>query len=256
MGRMNMVVQQVFVSIVSMIWLIAIFGGILLFFSIVFMNATARAFEAKPADGDRLAELFGTLPLSAVSLFSAVTGGIEWKSTFDALYRASDMYAWAFVIYVFFMVFGLSNTVLAMFVESCLHSASQMREKGLEEARFALLKGFNHTQLSKDGEVSLTDFVGFLDNVQMREHLKAMELNLSEAKAIFHLMDIEGYGRIDVKEALYSCERFARPIRSVDFVAVLLNLQRLGQDFQTFRSNTIERFNILGSMVSTGTNMG
>jgi len=224
--------------------------------SIVFMNATARAFEVSRDDAEGLAELFGTLPLSAVSLFSAVTGGIQWKSTFDALYRASDLYAWAFVIYVFFMLFGLSNTVVAMFVESCLHSAQLLREKGVEEARIHLLKGFVTTQLSKDGEVNVTDFMGFLDNVHMREHLKTMELNLGEAKAIFHLMDPEGKGRVDIKEALFSCERWARPVRSADFVTVLLNLQRLNQDFEGFQKNTNERFNILGNMVSTGTNVG
>jgi len=39
-----------------------------------------------------------------------------------------------------------------------------MREKGLEDARLALLKGFQQTEVSKDGIISLADFMNFMAN--------------------------------------------------------------------------------------------
>merc|ERR1712232_1507639 len=176
--------------------------------------------------------------------------GIQWKATFDALNQASNMYAWAFVIYIFFMLFGLSNTVVAMFVDSCLQAAGQVKIRSLHDARRHLSLGFNSANLAKDGEVTLTDFVGFLDNIHMREHLMAMELTLSEAKGIFHLLDADGKGRCDVHEVLYACEKFSRPVRSVDFVSVLVAIQRLHHEFKAFRSVTQDRFMLLGGMVT------
>ena len=83
--------------------------------------------------------------------------------------------------------------------------------------------------------IRMGEFIQFIDTIQMRELLSTLDLELSEVKAIFELLDVDGNQTTNVVEVFQACERFSRPCRSVDCVSMLLGLRGMERDLQSFK---------------------
>merc|ERR1712232_1014076 len=97
----------------GLVWLVMIFGIVLLFFSLLFMQATADyvgdASESKASA--QLLGYFGTLEDSFTSLFQVSVGGANWQYVYADLLEVSRLYAFSFMMYTIFLLFVFLNAV-------------------------------------------------------------------------------------------------------------------------------------------------
>merc|ERR1719384_2515863 len=75
-----------------------------------------------------LERMYGSLPKSMYTLFAAVSQGFSWDVTLLPLKDLHMFYSAALLIYISLVLFGVSNVVTSVFVESAIMSAQHYRD--------------------------------------------------------------------------------------------------------------------------------
>mmetsp|Transcript_56603 Transcript_56603/g.148295 ORF Transcript_56603/g.148295 Transcript_56603/m.148295 type:complete len:167 (-) Transcript_56603:110-610(-) len=153
----------------------------------------------------------------------AITGGVDWAVLSDPLMESiSPLMGILFSMYVAFTVFAMLNVVTGVFVQSVLKSQATDRD---------LFMVSNARELFASLEGGVTDamswpvFESKLDAPQMVAFFKAIDVDPSEARGLFCLLDLDGSGEITVDEFLNGALRLRGSAKALD-VALLLQQVR------------------------------
>ncbi|CAK9001794.1 Sodium channel protein type 4 subunit alpha A (Voltage-gated sodium channel subunit alpha Nav1.4a) [Durusdinium trenchii] len=76
-----------------------------------------------------LVDFYGNLPRAVLSLYQAMTGGVDWNDLSLPLEPISPIMSLIFALYIAFAVLAMMNVVTGVFVESALGSAREDRTK-------------------------------------------------------------------------------------------------------------------------------
>merc|ERR1740121_1654185 len=131
--NLRLVVFTIMGSMTSLLGTVAVVGFIVYAFAVLLLSGVVEYFRsAGPAETDTVgAELkrwYGGLYSTMVTLFMAITGGVDWYEVMHPLSRLSPIYGLMFVVYVFFLYFGVLNVVMAAFVSATAEIAAQDRD--------------------------------------------------------------------------------------------------------------------------------
>jgi hypothetical protein len=77
------------------------------------------------------------------------------------------------------------------------------------------------------------DFNSKLSRPEMKTYFKAIDLDPSEARGLFRLLDLDGSGTVNAEEFLNGCLRLRGPAKALDLSLIMLEMcrmQRLLQD--------------------------
>jgi len=151
-----------------------------------------------------LERYFGSLGDTLLTFFQAITGGVDWGEAVKPLMvHISPVLAPVFALYIAFAMLAVMNIVTGVFVESALISAR-------EDKDYFVINGVREVFAGPDGVLSgsLTwdDFDSKLASPSMREYFKALDVDPSEAKGLFRLLDLDSSGSIDAEEFLNESE--------------------------------------------------
>lgn len=165
-----------------------------------------------------LTDFYGSLPLSILSLYQAISGGEDWSQFLDPLTsEISPFMAILFCCYIAFASLVMLNLVTGVFVDS----AQRIIKRDKEEEQHGIARSiFKSTDESDDGLIQWAEFQQHLDNPKMEEFFKAIDISMCEARGLFHLLDRDGAGAITLEEFVMGCARLRGWARSVD-LAVL-----------------------------------
>merc|ERR1712100_18992 len=115
------------------------------------------------------------------------------------------------------------NIVTGVFVEAAMR-------KGREDQDNFLINNvrelFRSIFADGSGRITWIDFESHLDERVMQDYFVAVDLDRSEAKGLFHLLDMDGNGSIDVNEFLSGCLRLRGPAKSLDMQVLLREHRR------------------------------
>merc|ERR1719245_1597150 len=103
-----------------MIWIVSIAGlqGLIMYF-----EGSSEQQTLFLASGSSLNIFFGSLVKAMMSLFGAISGGVDWMEVSDALTSVHWLYQPVFIVYMCFMVFGVLNVFTGTFVDQSLQAA-------------------------------------------------------------------------------------------------------------------------------------
>lgn len=175
---------------------------------------------------DELDRYYGTLLSTMLSLFQAITGGLDWDNLLlPLLEEMSPGIALLFTMYIAFTVFAMMNVVTGIFVESVVISAKADKD-------FMLLNNvreiFNTMEGGLDtGTMSWDDFQGKLDSPQMQQFFKGLDLDPCEARSLFKLLDVDDSGLVDADEFLSGCFRLRGPAKALDMALLYREVRNL-----------------------------
>jgi len=157
-----------------------------------------------------LEQYFGSLWRSMLSLFQAITGGVDWDTLVVPLIQdVHPALAIVFVLYVAVMVLAILNVVTGVFVDSVLASAKADKEQYLLNSARQLFK-------TKEEEMDWASFQSKMHSPQMLEFFKGIDVDPSDAKSIFSLIDADESGSISVDEFLNGCVRLHGPSKALE----------------------------------------
>lgn len=232
---------RVLVSTVAMS-VLALFWSMFLLLLLIFISALFLCQVLQPAilNGDLnettrvwLYEFYGTPPRAFWTLFEVTVGG-EGASLFRPLIKQVH---WGLGIFCAFylscVVFAVINIIQALFLKDTLdmaaNDAEMMVQELLDQKRAyseRLGELFYAADTSGDGVISLEEFENVIMNPKVMGFLTMLELEISEVKALFHMLD-DGDGSIDYQEFLDGVIRLKGQARSMDVIAVMADCRKI-----------------------------
>lgn len=171
-----------------------------------------------------LVDFYGNLPRAVLSLYQAMTGGVDWNDLSLPLEPISPIMSLIFALYIAFAVLAMMNVVTGVFVESALGSAREDRER---EVIHAVRKIFNMGDQNKNGVLSWNEFAATLEDPLNMRYFNTIGINSSEARGLFNLLDADDSGSISVQEFIQGCLRLRGQAKAIDLATLIYMTKRM-----------------------------
>jgi len=231
-GELRAIVSSIAGSLKSLGWTVALLFLLVYVFGVYFTQMVLDhrvALQMDPAisrneeDLQSLVRYYGSLGRSILSLYQAITGGVDWNElTVPIMNEIHVLVGGVIVLYIAFGVLALLNVVTGVFVESALKSAKEDRDDYMLHHVKAL---FQSADASKKGCLDWEDFKGIADNPQMLEFFRAIDVDPAQAQAVFQLLDADESGQIDLDEFLNGCLCLHGPAKAIDISTLRYELR-------------------------------
>mmetsp|Transcript_14258 Transcript_14258/g.39343 ORF Transcript_14258/g.39343 Transcript_14258/m.39343 type:complete len:777 (+) Transcript_14258:19-2349(+) len=170
---------------------------------------------------------WGTLGRSLMSLFQSITGGIDWRELSDPLENEISPALGFFVaLYIAFVVLALMNVVTGVFVDSALKGAKKDQDNYMLSHIHQL---FAKTDQRNTGMITWDDFKCQLHDATMEEFFRTIEVDVSEARGVFQLLDVNESGTIELDEFLNGCLGLHGPAKAIDVATLMYDTREISR---------------------------
>merc|ERR1711933_716185 len=115
----------------------------------------------------------------------------------------------------------MMNVVTGVFVDSVLVSAKRDKDHMLVSNARELLRGVDGNRMT------IQIFEDKVGSQEMQDFFKGIDVDASEAKAVFRLLDTDESGEIDAEEFLSGCIRLRGPARALDAAVMLREIRMI-----------------------------
>jgi len=231
---LRLVVLTIVESTFSLTWVFLVLGTIIFAFAVfVVQGVTAelRQQDVGVADGEtqqlefraELLEFYGGVPAACICLFMIVSGGLDWKDAMVPMKKLNSAYEYFFAFYVFFMLIGVLNVVMASFVAAAGETAARDRDF-IVQAEMAQISCnvdkvrtfFSEADVDQSGKLSFDEFKLALMDKNVRAYFHALGIDVSQADSVFLLLDEDNSGMLPLDEFLAGCMRLRGHAKSLD----------------------------------------
>merc|ERR1711879_324548 len=128
-----------------------------------------------------------------------------------------------------------------VFVESALQQTQDEEDHRLqEEARMKatnlqkIVDLFQEIDADDSGSVSIEEFMDALQDEYVMGCFALLNIAATEAEQLFHLLDPEGEGEVDIEEFVTGCLRLKGEAKSMDIAILQYENRRLMHKLQLF----------------------
>eukprot|EP00927_Polykrikos_kofoidii_P044016 TRINITY_DN3810_c0_g1_i1.p1 TRINITY_DN3810_c0_g1~~TRINITY_DN3810_c0_g1_i1.p1 ORF type:complete len:613 (+),score=98.96 TRINITY_DN3810_c0_g1_i1:70-1839(+) len=192
---------------------------------------------------NELIRWFGTLSQTCLTLYQSITSGVDWDEPMTALTgNVSRGFVLFWIFYTAFTVFALLNVVTGVFVERAMAFAQREKAEFMmsnigdifrESLRMRRADG-------EIGKISWSQFEKSLETEEMQEYFNSINVDISEGRGLFDLLDVEKTGTIDAVEFVRGCVRLTGNAKALD-LALVLNETRAMRSLICSDLRSIER---------------
>eukprot|EP00428_Durinskia_dybowskii_P003012 CAMPEP_0170300966 /NCGR_PEP_ID=MMETSP0116_2-20130129/50730_1 /TAXON_ID=400756 /ORGANISM="Durinskia baltica, Strain CSIRO CS-38" /LENGTH=418 /DNA_ID=CAMNT_0010552763 /DNA_START=39 /DNA_END=1295 /DNA_ORIENTATION=- len=224
--ELRVLVTSITNSMKSLVWtvmlmLLMIYSVSLCITQVVADHRAALVADDSDMEGELLIFYYGSLLRCMLSMFEAITSGADWDQLVTPLMKqVSPWISVLFVSYIAVATLVIMNVFTGVFVDSVLASAKSDKEQFLLNNARSLFK-------TNDEEMDWDTFNSKLGNPQMLEFFKGIDVDPSEAKGIFTLIDVDESGSITADEFLNSCVRLQGPSKALETAVLMQELKHL-----------------------------
>jgi len=246
--ELRIMIFSILGSLKSLTWVALSMGMMFYIFGIVFTSAVTGYWEIVP-EKDYFQEKnlaihkhFGTLYRSMISLYMAMSSGNDWALYYEALEVLPFMYRGLFVLFITISVFAVVNIVTGVFVEHAMQSSAHDREVVVNEELQAkrlylscMREVFEEMDIDDSGMINESEFETRLNDERVIAYCGHMKLDVSDARALFRLMDYDQSGEVSIDEFLDACLRLQGESRRIDMKMMQSELKYLSESFRNFK---------------------
>jgi len=229
----------------DLLWVLLLLFLVIYSFAIVFLTGVMEHLESNTSPSMDAVENFIDLPRALLSLFMAVSGGIDWQDVIFPLFKMGTFYGLTFFVYIFFVTFGVLNVVTSMFVDSAFQVSSRDREALVQgqlskdlEYQNNIKEFFFQADKDNSGSLSWEEFDEYLSDPKVQAYFKSLELDVSQAKALFKLMDVDDTNSVGITEFLDGCMRLRGSAKSIDVNMLLYENEQMISKWALFMEKT------------------
>mmetsp|Transcript_35940 Transcript_35940/g.71552 ORF Transcript_35940/g.71552 Transcript_35940/m.71552 type:complete len:162 (-) Transcript_35940:53-538(-) len=90
---------------------------------------------------------------------------------------------------------------------------------------------FMETDADNNGQVTWKEFELALEHQEMKEVFRAVDMDPSEAKNLFKLLDVHHSGSISVNDFISGCNRLRGPAKSLDLMLMAREVHRMSDAY-------------------------
>jgi len=227
-------------------------------FGIIFCQAAGEVKFAGGLDvsvAEPLDKYYGSLLRCLMTLFMSITSGVSWIEVVTPLLELDPAYPALFLLYVAIVVFGVTNVVTSVFVESAIMSAQHYKdliisakEREREIAMSHMIQVFSQIDEDNSGFVTADELEYFLEDPNLRKYVAALDINAEDARMMFRLLDRDDSMRVDIHEFCEGCIRLQGQAKAFDVHVMIFKLQLFlsrWSDFTVYVEEGFERLNTL-----------
>jgi len=196
-------------------------------------SAVGQIGEFTTVEG-KLFNQFGSLLRATYTLFKAISGGVSWEEIGDVLFYTGWGNGFIFICYIFFTVFSMLNIITGIFVDSAMASAQndhdeviQAQMEDEESTLRQLTKIFQDADTDESGTLCLLELENHFQAPRVAAHLASMGLAVSEARAMFTLLDGDSSGNVGIEEFVFGCLRMKGNARSIDLQTLMYENKKM-----------------------------
>eukprot|EP00927_Polykrikos_kofoidii_P068138 TRINITY_DN6351_c0_g1_i3.p1 TRINITY_DN6351_c0_g1~~TRINITY_DN6351_c0_g1_i3.p1 ORF type:complete len:623 (-),score=101.23 TRINITY_DN6351_c0_g1_i3:18-1886(-) len=190
-------------------------------------------------------KFFGSLPLSFLTLYGAVAGGVDWREVVIVLiHQVSPVSGLLLILHITCVIFALFNAVTSCFVESTMREAKN-NEKDVLKSMAAEI--FHKTTGYTRGSLDKHAFMSALQSKEMQQYFKIMGVDLQNAETLFDLVDSNASGTIEIEEFVRSIIFLKGPAQAFDFVTFVKCWEASQEHLHTQVKNLLNFFDGLSN---------
>merc|ERR1712048_139994 len=200
----------------------------------------------------KIAESYGSLSKSSITLIASISGGIDWVDASWPLYQIGGSYLVMYLVFVMFCVFGLMNILTGIFVAntkevSRIDRDLVIRSQLNDRRSFANQLKNVLSSVDKDatGTISKQELVDHLTSDETGAYLKTLDVTVSDAQGVFKLLDVAGTGEVSIDEFVLSLMRFQGSARAVDVATLLYEGKRNEARWNAYMDYIEEQFDVV-----------
>jgi len=236
-------------SIVSsagdLLWVFLLLLLVMYSFAILFLSGVLEYLENTSNPDMSVVESFSNLPRALLALFMAIAGGVDWQDVIFPLFQIGSFYGITFFFYIFFVTFGVLNVVTSMFVDSAFQVSQRDRETVVQsqlsrdyEYVSNIKEFFLQADTDNSGSLSWEEFNSYLSDPKVQAYFTALELDVTQARALFKLMDVDGTNAVEITEFIDGCTRLRGSAKSIDVNMLLYENEQMITKWTAFMEKT------------------
>jgi len=256
--ELRLMIFGMIASLRSLLWSFVMLALVVYVFSIVFVQAAVSFLQSNNFDGE-LAELreayiewFGSIQLSMRTLLVAISGGTDWIQFCQMLELVSPFYSLMFILYTMLVFHGVLHVVASIFVDSAMNTSKQettdliFQEMNNKDSYMRLIQTvLQEADKDASGTVSWDEFQKYLNHHRMMKFFRAIELDVTEARGLYKLLDVDESDEVPIDEFVTGCFRLKGNAKSLDLASLMHENKKVMQVLMKFMSYTEEQFGLL-----------
>jgi voltage-gated sodium channel len=248
---LRVMVVSILSSMASLLWVFVLILFVIYFFAVLFASGIAERFSISEGDHqvssapDSVEENYGSIMSVMVSLFMCISGGDDWSVMVSPLYEVHTLYVALFVVYIFFMAFGILNVVVGQFVDNAARASQKDKDAVVQnelrqdrEYSSKMQRIFKDADTDGDAQLSWPEFQEYLSNGQTAAYFSAAGLDASIARTLFVLLDVDDTGKVGIDEFVDGCMRLKGGARSLDVNMLLYETEKICHKLTGFIQDT------------------
>eukprot|EP00913_Durusdinium_trenchii_P030866 g28908.t1 len=138
---------------------------------------------------EQLRKYWHNVPESMLTLFMAISQGLNWEDAMDPLREVSALAVVLVILYVVITVFAILNVVTGVFLNTAIESAGA--DKDTVDVRNAMSSG------------------------ELSSFMESLGISTDDVRTLFTLLDSEHRGLIDLDEFVSGCMQLHGPAKSM-----------------------------------------
>jgi len=237
-------------SLVPFLWALLILLLTIFMFAIVFVNGVAGHVqdltESSGVLGEDVKVYFATMPMALLTLFMAISGGVDWFLVWKLLNRINISYGMLFVLFVLTSELAVLNIITGLFVNDALENASLDKDllmhKTVKQNRefHKKLKFLFQKMVPVGGTaISLEEFENHLNSSEVRLMLQFMGLETCDALSLFRILDVDESGLLEIDEFVVGFMRLKGKVNMIDIHCTLHEMYRCVKATNQFLSEKL-----------------
>lgn len=223
--KLRIVILTIFNCATMLMWAILSLALVVYIVAMIFLHGVALYISEASAVNpniDDMRTFFGSLPLTMLTLFMSVAGGIDWWVVITLLQEVSEVYACVFILYVVISQLAVLNVISAIFVGDAMETTrmdNDLRmQVDMEETKLAIqtLAEMFERACGEDGTITPTDFISKFGTMDGKMNMAALGLHFSDALTMFKCLDVDNNGEIEKGEFVMGCLRLKNGANLMD----------------------------------------
>jgi len=238
--ELRMMALSIISCFASLVWAFLLLLLVMYIFSMVLLGG-ARDYMRDDREASqesfvrtRIEKDFFGVVQTLYTLLQAVSGGNSWGDVARPFVTIGWVYGVMFTVFVIFVMFGLLNVLIGVFVQSTNHIAEIDREFVIQqemERKDSMMNQmrdlFKEVDADKSGTVSWEELKNNIGDDSVKAYFSLLQIEVEEAEGLFHLLDVDESGEVAIEEFIMGCMRLKGAAKSIDLATLLYENKRM-----------------------------
>lgn len=228
-------VTGIFAALSTLVWAFALIGMVIFLCSIFLVRSLGKKYgdESSPDYDPQIAELFGNVGTTCITLFRIITLDAWSKDVAEPVIQKEPGMVIFFILFIMVCSYGIMSVIVAVITENALSSSRENDEEDFKRKEVELrnsIKAIHNIFINADTDgdqfLSKEEFVRALNNPEVMTWLRSLDASLPDASSLFDILDYDDSGGLSGHEFIEGILRSRGTAKAKDLLALECDLWR------------------------------